>query len=63
MTEKEKIEHQMLYDAGDGELERERICCKSLCQKYNQIPVEHIDERHAFIKSNISMKPNICKEI
>ena len=54
MTEKEKMEHQKLYDANyDKELESERIRCKSLCQKYNNLPVENIDERHIFIKSII----------
>lgn len=52
MTEKEKMENQKLYDANyDKELEAERLRCKSLCQKYNNIAVEKIDERHAFIKS------------
>ena len=54
MTEKEKMEHQKLYDANyDKELEAERIQCKSLCQKYNNLPMENIDERHTFIKSII----------
>lgn len=52
MTEREKMFQQKLYDANyDPELERERIQCKILCQKYNGLPVDHIDERHEFIKS------------
>ena len=56
MTEKEKMEHQKLYDANyDKELKAERIRCKSLCQKYNNLPVENIDERHTLIKSIIGI--------
>jgi len=52
MTEKEKMEHQKLYDANyDKELEAERIRCKSLCQRYNSLPIENLDERHKFIKT------------
>ncbi|MBR5969984.1 MAG: hypothetical protein IK016_06495 [Lachnospiraceae bacterium] len=66
MTEKEKMKHQKLYDANyDKELGAERIRCKSLCQKYNNLPVENIDARHTFIKSiighvgkNIHIEPN-----
>ena len=54
MTEKDKMLHQKLYDANyDPDLERERIRCKSLCQTYNNLPIEKVDERHAFIKSNL----------
>lgn len=54
MSEKDKMLHQKLYDANyDQELERERIRCKSLCQKYNSLPIGSIDERHEFIKSNL----------
>ena len=32
MTEKEKMEHQKLYDANyDKELAEERLCCKRCC--------------------------------
>ena len=52
MTEKEKMEHQKLYDANnDIELLKERTRCKKLCQRYNNLPVENIEERHAFIKT------------
>lgn len=54
MNEKEKMMNQKLYDANyDKGLEAERIKCKSLCQKYNNLPIENIDERHEFIKSII----------
>ena len=52
MTEKEKMERQLLYDANyDKELEAERARCKRLCQKYNSLPIEELDERHRFIKT------------
>ena len=52
MTEKEKMEHQKLYNANyDQELEEERTLCKTLCQKYNNLPVENIAERHEFIRT------------
>ena len=54
MSEKEKMEHQKLYDANyDQELETERLRCKRLCQIYNHLPVENIEERHEFIKKII----------
>ncbi len=52
MTEREKMEHQMMYDANyDKELEIARIRCKKLCRKYNSLPIENIEERHEFIKT------------
>ena len=52
MTEKEKMEHQKLYNANyDKELEEERIRCKRLCQKYSTLPIEDLEERRAFIKT------------
>lgn len=51
MTEKEKMLSGRLYDANyDEDLELERIRCKSLCQKYNNLPLENVAERHDFIK-------------
>ena len=66
MTEKEKMENQKLYDANyDKELTAERLRCKKLCQKYNDIPVDNIDERNEYIKTiigktgeNINIEPN-----
>ena len=46
MTEKEKMENHMLYDANyDKELEAERIRCKTLCQEYNNLPIQDLDSR------------------
>ncbi len=54
MTEKEKMERQMLYDANyDRELENERLECKSLCQEYNSIPIKDLEKRRKFIKKII----------
>lgn len=57
---------QALYDAnGDPELRMERIRCKTLCQKYNQLPVEDLDARLKMIKTilgktgeNVYIEPN-----
>ncbi|MCR5371707.1 MAG: sugar O-acetyltransferase, partial [Clostridium sp.] len=54
MTEKEKMLRQKLYDANyDKDLEVERVRCKKLCQEYNNLPIENLEERHAFIKKII----------
>lgn len=51
MTEKEKMERQMLYDANyDSELERQRLECKRLCQAYNNLPIGDLQARREFIK-------------
>lgn len=51
MTEKEKMLAQKLYDANyDTQLEQERLACKSLCQKYNNLPIADIEQRHQLIK-------------
>lgn len=51
MTEKEKMEHQMLYDANyDKELVAERLECKSLCQAYNHLPIKDLEGRRNLIK-------------
>jgi len=51
MTEKEKMERQMLYDANyDKELEAARIKCKTLCQEYNNLPIQDLDSRRKLIK-------------
>ena len=51
MTEKEKMRSQKIYDANyDKELEAERLACKTLCQAYNQIPVQQVQEREAMLK-------------
>lgn len=66
MTEKEKMEKQMLYDANyDKELEAERIRCKVKCQQYNSLPIQDLESRHALIKEifgrtgeNIHIEPD-----
>ena len=66
MTEKEKMEHQMLYDANyDKELEVERLECKSLCQAYNHLPIKDLEGRRDMIKKilgktgdNIHIEPD-----
>ena len=51
MTEREKMENQMLHDANyDKELENLRLECKSLCQEYNSLPIKNLDVRKNFIK-------------
>lgn len=51
MTEREKMENQMLYDANyDKELENLRLECKALCQEYNSLPIKNLDVRKNFIK-------------
>ncbi|MDY5584393.1 MAG: sugar O-acetyltransferase [Arcanobacterium sp.] len=54
MSEKEKMLQQKLYDANyDTELEMERLRCKKLCQEYNNLPIENLEERHNLIKNII----------
>lgn len=41
MTEREKMQNYKLYDANyDKELKADRIRCKALCRKYNNLPIE-----------------------
>ena len=51
MSEKEKMLSGELYDpVDDMELYYERIKCKSLCQKYNSLMPDKIEERKGIIK-------------
>ena len=51
MNEKEKMLNGLLYDANYDEiLIKERIKCKSLCHKYNNLLYENITERKAILK-------------
>lgn len=53
MNEKEKMLSGKLYNADiDKNLFNDRLKCKTLCQKYNSIPIENIDERKSLIKKN-----------
>lgn len=59
MTEKEKMLQGMIYDANyDKELEQERIACKKLCQQYNNLPIENIEERTKLIKKILGKSGN-----
>ncbi len=50
-SQKEKMLSGELYDAGqDGNLFNDRIKCKTLCQKYNNLPIENLEERKEIIK-------------
>ena len=51
MTEKEKLDAGLLYDANyDEELWKERIRCKTLCQQFNQLPYASMKEKDLLIK-------------
>lgn len=51
MNEKEKMLNGLLYNANYDEiLIKERIKCKSLCHKYNNLLYENIAERKAILK-------------
>jgi len=64
MTEKEKSQKGLLYDANyDAELINERIFCKDLCTEYNQIKNSEIEKRKDLIKKIIkNSKQNIIIE-
>ena len=54
MNEKEKMLNGLLYDANyDKLLFEERIKCKSLCYKYNNLPPEKTEERKALLKQRM----------
>ena len=51
MSEKEKMLSGQLYDANyDKELADERMFCKCLCHKYNNLSPDNVDERKAILK-------------
>lgn len=51
MTEKEKMQRQMLYDANnDLELIRERRECKDLCHEYNQLRPSQTEEQTVLLQ-------------
>lgn len=42
---------KQLYNANDDEeLEKERVTCKTLCQQYNQMPIDQLDKRKTLLK-------------
>lgn len=52
MTEREKMERGYLYDANfDEALFQKRLACKSLCQRYNALPVGDLAAREALLKT------------
>lgn len=54
MTEKEKCEQGLLYDANcDSELVNERIRCKDLCLSYNNTTGKDSDKRNRLIREII----------
>ena len=54
MDEKEKMQSGVLYDANnDYTLFKDRIRCKSLCHKYNNLPPEKIQKRKKLLKKII----------
>ena len=51
VTEKEKMQRQMLYDANyDPELRQERIDCKELCYDYNALRPSQTEEQTELMK-------------
>jgi len=51
MTEREKMLAGLIYDADNDEaLIQERTRCKTLCQQYNNLPIENEEERQALLK-------------
>ncbi len=52
MTEKEKRDKGILYDANnDVELQKEMLLCKDKCYKYNKLKPSKIEKRNKIIKS------------
>ncbi|MGK6340801.1 sugar O-acetyltransferase [Chryseobacterium sp. DT-3] len=64
MTEKEKCEAGLLYNANyDEQLIRERMACKDLCLEYNQLKNSDTQNRNELIRRILgSTKENICIE-
>ena len=51
MSEKEKMLSGQLYDANyDKELIDERMHCKCLCHKYNNLSPDNVEERKSVLK-------------
>lgn len=50
MNEKEKMINGKLYDSGNKNLYEERIMCKELCYKYNNLSPEKSGERKELLK-------------
>lgn len=54
MDEKQKMLKGLLYNAEDEFLKTDRILCKLLCQKYNQVEYNKFEERDSLIRKIIS---------
>ena len=61
MTEKEKCQNGLLYDANyDSELLNDRMMCKDFCLEYNQLKNSELEKRKELIKKIIkNSKENI----
>ncbi|WP_404985787.1 maltose acetyltransferase domain-containing protein [Chryseobacterium sp. M5] len=52
MTEKEKCQNGLLYDANyDSELLNDRVVCKDFCLEYNQLKNSELEKRKELIKN------------
>lgn len=50
MTEKEKMLHQMIYDANDNELMEERVFAKELCYDFNNLRPSNTMEQQVIMR-------------
>ena len=50
MTEKEKMLKGDIYNPLDSELINERVKCKLLCQEYNSLKYDDIENREKILK-------------
>lgn len=50
MTETEKMQAGLLYDANDAALEQARLTCKERCQAYNRLPIRDLEGRRAALR-------------
>ncbi len=51
MTEREKMQQGLLYDANyNEELLAERMRCKDMCFEYNRLPPSHVSEQEQIIR-------------
>lgn len=58
MEEKIKMLSGKLYNAEANYLKKDRINCKLLCQKYNNLPYDAFDERNNLIKKIVGRTGN-----
>lgn len=60
MTEKEKRDLNILYDANnDSELIKELMSCKKRCYEYNNLSPDDADKRKELLKSLVNIKGNV----